>query len=151
MYLRDCACVCARGMFFKFQYHFPYILHKFRDHLLLLLLLLLLLFPCASSPINCIGASPAFYACQKGHARCLYYLINTGKADIGQCADNSVTPLMTASQSGHVDIVKLLIQTGSDGKQLDKQASDGSTVFHMAAGKDIHDSRFDHETGIAQA
>ena len=74
-----------------------------------------------------------FYASQEGHKQCLHSLSNTAKADLSLGTDSGISPLMASAQCGHVDALRLILQR-ADERKLDRQAQDGSTAFHMAAG-----------------
>ena len=50
-------------------------------------------------------------------------------ADMNKADNNGATPLLIASQKGHVDVVKILVERGAD---INKATNDGYTPLDVA-------------------
>ena len=50
-------------------------------------------------------------------------------ADINEARDNGVTPLSIASEKGHVEVARILVDGGAD---INKAANDGQTPLYAA-------------------
>jgi ankyrin repeat protein len=53
-----------------------------------------------------------------------------GGADVDKAADGGATPLLMASQEGHVPVVQALLQGGAD---VDKATDNGWTPLYVAS------------------
>ena len=74
------------------------------------------------------GVTPAFVACENGHAECLSLLIDHG-AQLDNANNEGATPAHIACQNGHAECLSLLINHGA---QLDKAKNTGVTPAHIA-------------------
>ena len=72
------------------------------------------------------GILPLFLASQKGNARAVKLLLEHQ----ARLEDEIMTPLMTACEAGHVDVVNILIAAGA---RTDLPDSGGRTALHYAA------------------
>lgn len=86
-------------------------------------------------PLNILdvdNCSPLVYATMKGSADCVSVLLKEATVDIGPTsASGDLSPLSLASQTGHVDVVLLLLQHGA----TSVSNSNGEYPIHLAARK----------------
>ncbi|KAG6903307.1 hypothetical protein C0995_013060 [Termitomyces sp. Mi166 len=83
-----------------------------------------------SSVLDRDNYSPLVYATMKGKVECVRVLLDEGKVPTGPTTPlNDLIPLSLASQSGHVDVVVLLLQYGA--RCLSN--SNGEYPMHLAA------------------
>ncbi|KAF7978245.1 hypothetical protein HWV62_1264 [Athelia sp. TMB] len=77
-----------------------------------------------------LDASPLYYACFAGSLRAVQYLVNNG-ADVDKVGrEASSGPLLVASQEGHLEIVRLLLDKGANANLL---REDHGTALHAAS------------------
>ena len=76
------------------------------------------------------GNTALHYAVRRGLGSCdiLLCLVKNG-ADVDACTNDNCTPLMTASEYGHVNVVTFLVEHGA---KMDLQDRKGNTAFHYA-------------------
>ena len=76
------------------------------------------------------GNTALHYAVRRGLGSCdiLLCLVKNG-ADVDACTNDNCTPLMTASEYGHVNVVTFLLEHGA---KMDLQDRKGNTALHYA-------------------
>lgn len=75
--------------------------------------------------VNKSKHTPLTKCCSEGHVKCLLALIKAG-ADVS-FTGNGCPPIIIAAEAGFIDIVRILLDSGSDIDQVD--TSDGSTAL----------------------
>lgn len=70
--------------------------------------------------------------CRRGHKSAVYEAINQTPALVQQAGNLGFTALHWAAQTGHVDIVELLLHSGADPNAVN---ANGDTALHLAAWK----------------
>ena len=70
-----------------------------------------------------------YKACFTGQAREVRRLLSEG-ADVNNADEQGCTPLMAASQNGHVEIVDMLLAAQANANAAN---NDGQTALHMAS------------------
>ena len=76
------------------------------------------------------GASLLHWCCINGHLPTAVYLLSKG-VDVNVRSFNKSTPVMWATMSGDVDLVRLLVEEGA--RVFGVRDESGSTVLHFAA------------------
>ncbi len=66
------------------------------------------------APEECLGFTALHHACRQGLTLTVGRLLSTGKFDVNVTTREGSTPIIHAASNGHVDIVRLLLQSGAD-------------------------------------
>ncbi|KAK1756709.1 vegetative incompatibility protein HET-E-1 [Echria macrotheca] len=66
------------------------------------------------SPEECLSFTPLHHACRHGLLRTAEGLLDEGTIDVNQATKQRATALIHAASSGHVDIIRLLMERGAD-------------------------------------
>jgi ankyrin repeat protein len=74
-------------------------------------------------------AMQLYIAADQGHLACCELLLSRGRADVNAACFNGWTPLMTACDEGHSDVVRLLFAHKAD---LGMRLEDGRTAYSFA-------------------
>ncbi|XP_059487008.1 serine/threonine-protein phosphatase 6 regulatory ankyrin repeat subunit A-like [Neocloeon triangulifer] len=76
------------------------------------------------------GGTALHQACISGNVATAKFILELGRLDINATQEKGLTPLHMAAGRGHLDMVKLLVQSGA---KLGKRSNKGLLAFHSAA------------------
>ncbi|XP_048257810.1 serine/threonine-protein phosphatase 6 regulatory ankyrin repeat subunit A-like [Haliotis rufescens] len=68
-------------------------------------------------------------ACQRGQMELVKYIVSQDMVDINRRGLKKRSPVMIAAESGHKEVVELLVNKGADASLMDKK---GNNILHLA-------------------
>jgi ankyrin repeat protein len=76
------------------------------------------------------GETPLHHAAEQGRLKLVQKLLELN-AEVNSCGSHNSTPLLIASQFGHTDVVRLLLDNNAN---IHAQDNDGETSLHVSVG-----------------